>query len=155
MLTIKRKSRGFSLIELVVVVVILGVIAAIAIPRMSRGAAGAADSGLASDLSVLRNAIEMYKAEHAGSYPTAADIGDQLTLYTDISGNTSSTKTGAYIYGPYIAAVPALKVGANRGNTDIAAADAAGVGWIYTATTGSIVANAAESDESGTAYASY
>lgn len=155
MFAIKRRARGFSLIELVVVVVILGVIAAIAIPRMSRGAAGAADSGLASDLAVLRNAIEMYRAEHGGAYPGAATIADQLTMYTNAAGATSATKTGAYIYGPYIAAVPALKVGANRGNTDIAAADAAGVGWIYNATTGTIVANASESDESGVAYSSY
>jgi len=55
--------RGFGLIELVIVVVIIGIIAAIAIPRMSRGSQGAADSALAGNLSVLRNAVDLYQTE--------------------------------------------------------------------------------------------
>lgn len=150
-----QRRRAFSLIELVVVVVILGVIAAIAIPRMSRGAAGAADSGLASDLAVLRNAIELYRAEHGGTYPPVASIATKLTLYSDALGNTNATPTSTYIYGPYLNSIPALKVGANRGDSGIAAADGAGVGWIYNETTGTITANATESDASGVAYADY
>ena len=149
------RRKAFSLVELVVVVVILGVIAAIAVPRMSRGAAGASDAGLASDLSILRNAIEMYKAEHGGTYPAVATIENQLTLYSNAAGATNASKTGAYIYGPYIAAVPSLKVGANKGNSGIAAADAAGVGWLYVESTGAISANASESDAAGVAYSSY
>lgn len=152
-----RVARGFSLIELVIVVVILGIIGAIAIPRMSRGAEGAKDAALSSDLAVLRSAIDLYQTEHEGTYPTAADIVDQLTQYTDIDGATSATRTGAFIYGPYIRAIPALKVGTNRGDADIAAADAAGVGWIYNATTGEINANLPDTDvdASGTQYNAY
>ena len=146
----QRVARGFSLIELVIVVVILGIIGAIAIPRMSRGAEGAKDSALISDLAVLRSAIDLYQTEHEGTFPTVADIADQLTQYTDIAGNTSATKTGVFIYGPYLRSVPALKVGTNRGNAGIAAADAAGVGWIYNATTGEISANLPDSDVDAT-----
>ena len=68
---IKRPTpRGFSLIELVIVVVIIGIIGAIAIPRMSRGAKGAADSAVTANLTVLRNALDLYSTEHVGVYPT-------------------------------------------------------------------------------------
>ena len=70
--------RAFSLIELVIVVVILGIIRAIAIPRMSRGAVGAADSGAISDLAVLRSAIDLYQAEHDGTYPALAKPSARL-----------------------------------------------------------------------------
>src|SRR5215212_5983808 len=85
--------RGFSLIELVIVVVIIGIIAAIAIPRLSRGASGAADSALSGNLSVLRNAIDLYATEHGGSYPALSTFDTQLTQFTDASGATSATKT--------------------------------------------------------------
>ncbi|MCC6679094.1 MAG: prepilin-type N-terminal cleavage/methylation domain-containing protein [Phycisphaerales bacterium] len=150
------KRRAFSLIELVIVVVIIGIIGAIAIPRMSRGAAGASDSALTANLAVLRNAIDLFQSEHGGAYPTAGGIVNELTLYTDATGATSATQTGAYIYGPYLRAVPPLPVGAKKGSTGIAAADGAGVGWIYTAATGKINANTTtEADASGKLYAAY
>jgi general secretion pathway protein G len=135
------RRRGFSLIELVIVVVILGIIGAIAIPRMSRGSEGAAESALKANLQALRGAIDLYAAEHQGTFPTAADFADQLTLYTDASGATSATKTGDFIYGPYLRAIPPLPVGTNQGNTDVAAAAGADVGWIYTEADGTIVSN--------------
>lgn len=151
-----RKRQGFSLIELVIVVVIIGIIGAIAIPRLSRGAEGASDSALAGDLAVMRNAIDLYATEHKGAYPALATIEAQLTQYTDVSGNTSATKGGAYIYGPYIRKVPALKVGAEAGKTTFADAAAAGVAWIYDATNGTIKANTGtDADATGKLYTSY
>lgn len=152
----RTRLAGFSLIELVIVVVIIGIIGAIAIPRMSRGAEGANDSALTANLTVLRNAIDLYATEHGGDYPASGTIANQLTQYTDASGGTSATKTGAYIYGPYLRSVPALPVGAEKGSTDIAAAAASGVGWIYNSSTGTINANTALlTDASGKLYSSY
>lgn len=142
----RRQPRGFSLIELVIVVVILGIIGAIAIPRMSRGAEGAADASLVSDLAVLRSAIDLYHAEHEGLFPVAADINEQLTQYTDITGGVSATKTATHIYGPYVRKVPTLKVGSNKGLSSIAAADGVTVAWIYDASSGGIVANLPNTD---------
>jgi prepilin-type N-terminal cleavage/methylation domain-containing protein len=153
----RNNRRGFSLLELVIVVMIIGIIAAIAIPRMSRGSAGAADSALSGNLSVLRSAIDLYSAEHAGKYPTAAAIADQLTKYTDDSGATADAKDATHIYGPYMRKVPALPVSCPRkGCTGIAAADAATIGWIYNDTTGVITANCTtETDATGKLYTAY
>jgi prepilin-type N-terminal cleavage/methylation domain-containing protein len=149
-------QRGFSLIELVVVVVIVGILAAIAIPRLSRGSAGAADSSLSGNLAVMRKAIDMYASEHGGSYPTAANFASAMTQYTDVTGATiTATPSATCIYGPYLRSIPPLPVGAMKGQTGVAAASAATVGWIYTASSGLIAANATESDVSGKAYSAY
>ena len=148
---------GFSLLEVVIVVAIIAILAAIGIPRMSRGAKGASDSALTGDLATLRNAIDLYAAEHTGAFPTAADINTQLAQYTTISGGVNATKDTTHIYGPYMRSIPPLPVGAKKGNTVIAAADGNGVGWIYTATDGTIKANNADAevDEAGKKYNTY
>ncbi len=153
-----QHNRAFSLIELVIVVVIIGIIAAIAIPRLSRGAAGAAESALIGDLTVLRASIDLYTTEHVGDLPTLANFVSQMIQFSDINGNTSATKTGLFIYGPYLRQIPPLPVGGQKGRTGIKAlpADGTGVsGWVYSA--GTILANtaAAEVDDSGKPYNSY
>ncbi len=153
-----RRSRAFSLIELVIVVVIIGIIAAIAIPKMSRGASGANDGALRSNLGALRKAIDLYQAEHNNTFPTVALISDQLTKFTNEAGTVTpdGTQTGGYIYGPYIRTIPVQTVGAKKGQFGIAAADAAAIGWLYTAATGVIAANsAAVADANGVAYSTY
>src|SRR3954466_1324520 len=134
----RSRSSAFSLIELVIVVVIIAIIGAIAIPRMSRGAAGAADSALTSNLAQIRKAIDLYAAEHGGTFPTAGSFVAALTTYSDALGNTNATKTTTYIYGPYLRSIPTLPVGAEKGSTTVAAAAATGVAWVYDATNGSI-----------------
>ena len=158
MLRTPRTSRkGFSLLELIIVVVIIGIIAAIAVPRMSRGSGGGAQSALAGNLAVLRNAIDLFAIEHNGAYPTPANIENQLMLYSDVSSNTSATKTAVFVYGPYIRKIPPLPVGAKKGTTGISDADAVGVGWIYNETTGQIRSNTldTELDDTGTKYSEY
>lgn len=151
--------NGFSLIELVIVVVIIGILAAIAIPRLSRGSAGAADSALSGNLKNLRTAIDLYATEHGGAFPGATTIANQLTMYTDDTGATSATKTGNYIYGPYLRSVPACPVGAKKGATGIdvvANAATATVGWIYDGTLGTIKVNTTtEADAKSVLYSTY
>jgi prepilin-type N-terminal cleavage/methylation domain-containing protein len=149
---------GFSLLEVVIVVAIIAILAAIGIPRMSRGSRGANDSAVSGNLAVLRNAIELYSAEHGGKFPTTADIDQQLTKYTSIDGVTNNTKSAPYIYGPYIRTIPPLTVGLRKGQSGINTADDPNTGWIYAdATTGVIKANTADDvvDDSGTAYNKY
>jgi prepilin-type N-terminal cleavage/methylation domain-containing protein len=153
----RSKHYAFSLLELVIVVAIIAVLAAIAIPRMSRGSRGAGDAALAANLSVLRNAIDIYVAEHGGSYPSPLNIVNQLTQYTNEAGNAQDTKDTTHIYGPYIRKIPPLPVGAKKGGTGIAVEDGAGVGWIYDPDTGTIKANCidTEKDDTGKQYNQY
>ncbi len=148
-----RKGRGFSLVELVIVIVILGIIAAIAVPRISRGASGADESALRQNLAVMRTAIEMFAAEHGGKYPgsdgSATTFADQLLKYSDKAGATSDSKTGNYIYGPYLRKqIPPCSVGTKAGKSGVKmvttgpTVDASGdYGWVFNYNTGTIIAN--------------
>jgi len=157
-----RGGWGFSLIELVIVVVIIGIIGAIAVPRMSRGAKGAADSALAGDLRVLRDAIDLFAAEHGGSYPAGADIEASLLAYSGTRiDNLNPTKTATQIYGPYLRAIPKLPVGANKGQAGFTGsapgATITGGGWYYNQTSGQVRANCkdSETDDAGVPYNTY
>ena len=161
-MNIKRRTRAFSLVELVIVVVIIGVIAAIAVPRISRGAKGAADAALRGDLAAMRNAIDLYAAEHAGAFPTEGKFLEQLTTYTDDTGADVSTPDSTHIYGPYLRAIPPLPVAGEggtagtRGSTGVSSTPATTVGWSYTVVTGVITANTGTAeDEKGTLYNMY
>lgn len=154
-----RRPRGFSLIELVIVIVIIGIIAAIAIPRMSRGAAAAADASLQASLRTLRNAIDLFQTEHPtatnNGYPTLAKFTAQLTTFTNDAGGDSATKDSAYYLGPYLKEIPALPVGANKGSKTVTGTAGGTHAWVYVEATGSITANATESDARGVAYNTY
>jgi prepilin-type N-terminal cleavage/methylation domain-containing protein len=150
-------TRGFSLLELVIAITIFAIIAAIGIPHLNRGTCSTADSAISSSLALLRNAIDLYAAEHVDTYPTEASINKQLTQYSDKAGNVSATRNTMYIYGPYVRNIPPLPIGARKGRTTIAPVDANDVGWIYDEATGSIRANtmAGEEDDTGRLYSTY
>ena len=168
----RSRIRGFSLVELVIVIVIIGVIAAIAIPRMSRGAAGAGESALVGNLSVLRNAIELYATEHNNDFPGAKEDGDggaansaaamlsQLTKYSSAAGAVSDTKDASHPFGPYLRrGIPPAPVGVNNGkdtvlidtvNSPPAVNTAGGEGWVYNPSTGDLIVNSDADNETAT-----
>ncbi len=161
----RSQKRAFSLVELVIVVVIIGIIAAIAVPRISRGAKGAGDSALRGSLASLRNAIDMYAAEHGGAFPGAdgsdTTLIDQLTKKTNFSG---ATGTGAgYDFGPYLRrGFPPAPVGPQAGiatgvemsTTTPPVSDETKTtkGWVYNYQTGEIVVNTDDTDGAGDQY---
>jgi general secretion pathway protein G len=136
----RLSRRGFSLIELVIVVVIIGIIAAIAIPRMSRGSAGAADAAVKQNLSLLRNAIDMYQQEHNGTLPSLGSFSNQMLQYSGLDGSTSASKTTTQYLGPYLRNIPPITVGDNKGKFGVSAPATpdGDTGWLYDAATGNI-----------------
>lgn len=146
-------------------VVIIGVIAAIAVPRISRGAKGAGDSALRGTLAGVRNAVDMYAAEHGGMFPAGLEavILDKLRLKTDTGGIVGTT-AGVHIYGPYLrGSIPGLPVCATKGDSSLklvtgpATGGTGTQGWVYSTDTGEFIANCTdtEKDESGVRYNQY
>lgn len=159
----RTRREGFSLVELVIVVVIIGVIAAIAVPRISRGARGAGDAALRASLAGLRNAIDMYAAEHGGDFPpgiTQANVEAQLTGKSDFDGTLNASGD----FGPYLrTGFPTIPVCASKGDSDVTVVQtgvplfAGAKAWWYSTETGVIVADCAatDTDEKLVAYNTY
>jgi general secretion pathway protein G len=166
-MTLPLRKPAITFVEILIVVLLVGVIAAVAVPRISRGARGVAESDVLTDLTALRNAVRLYHREHNGTFPaqdnSPSSFIDQLTRRTDAQGNVG-TDPAIYIYGPYLRGpVPAISVGPNRGANGVFVAPTGPtvdeslttVGWIYNSTTGDLIANTDERDETGLGYQLY
>ena len=168
MMKVKKEVRAFSLVELVIVVVIIGVIAAIAVPRISRGAKGAGESATRMSLTGMRNAIDMFSAEHGGAWPGAdgleATLITHMTTKTDAAGGI----TGDVIFGPYLrGAFPPIPVGPNVGENGVMMTTTdpptgavneildPTLGWVYNYETGEICANTDDPDDKGDLFYTY
>ena len=68
---IKKVSKGFTLIELMVVLVIIGVLAALIVPNVLDRADDAKVSAAKTDVTSILQALKMYKLDNQ-SYPTNA-----------------------------------------------------------------------------------
>lgn len=133
-LRLSVRRAGFTLVELVVVVLIMGIIAAVALPKITANTTTAKTNSAKQSLNVVRNAIELYKADN-GAYPA-----DAATLPTLLA---------PYLKGPF----PTCPMGANQNATVVAGTSPVAVvsgsaAWAYTASTGDFVIN----DATGIAY---
>jgi type II secretion system protein G len=106
-----KAKAGFTLIEMLIVIVILGILAMVIIPQIGTSTDDAKLSTLQTNLSAMRNAVELYYAQHNATYP-GANLGgalsasaafiQQLTRYTAVDGTIATVKDATHKYGPYI-----------------------------------------------------
>ena len=84
-ITARRRSRGFTLLELMVVIVIIGVLAALIAPKVLENVDRAKITAAQADISNLMNALKMYKLDN-GRYPSS-DQGLQPLVAKPTSGS--------------------------------------------------------------------
>jgi general secretion pathway protein G len=136
-----RKHKGFTLIELVVVVMILGILAAVAAPKLLGTSSTANDNGLKETLSVVRDAIERYAAEHGGSLPDATSEGtfkakDDLKPYLRVFPKSPSTSVAADAIDVRIVNAAGVMTGSGT------------QGWAYNNKDGGFICNSATATKS-------
>ncbi|MCC2960131.1 prepilin-type N-terminal cleavage/methylation domain-containing protein [Massilia sp. IC2-278] len=182
MTTIIRQyaAKGFTLIELLIVVIIIAILAAIAIPQFSNTSGDAQESAALANLTTMRSAIELYRVQHNGRYPSKAPVTgstaptcpdsgggstadnnattftDQLTKYSSLSGHTCATAAAGYSFGPYIRAIPSEPITGSNAVVVATAATAtptpgaATVGWRFVNDTGTLQINSSNMARDGT-----
>lgn len=78
----KHRSKGFTLVELLLVVVILGLLAAVAIPRLAHSGGDAKKNACKSNIALINSQIELYAVNNDGTYPA-----DQAAFGTAVINN--------------------------------------------------------------------
>jgi general secretion pathway protein G len=162
--TMKRsRPRGFSLVEILIVLGLMGILATVVLMNFGNSDRGTKEQTLKSNLTVVRQALDVYKSDH-GWYPcdpadwnsagNAANFIRQMTEYTSATGQPSTTRTSTFKYGPYLKSWPVepmSKISTVTVNTTqerllatigaaVAASGATG-GWYYEARSGNFCGN--------------
>ncbi len=97
---VKRNSRGFTLIEMLIVIVVISILAMIVIPRLLGAGRKAKESALRGDLQQLRNSIQQFEAD-CGDFPSALTQLMTAPAAGSTGGNGIALDTGAW-KGPYM-----------------------------------------------------
>jgi prepilin-type N-terminal cleavage/methylation domain-containing protein len=90
-----RKSKGFTLIELMIVVAIIGILAAIAIPKFADLIRKSNEGATKGNLGALRSAVSIYYGELEGWFPVPTASGAQGTANT--LGAILTMENGKYL----------------------------------------------------------
>ncbi len=90
------RTRGFTLIEIMVVVVIMGILAALIVPKLMGRTDDARIIAAKQDIATIMQALKLYKLDNQ-HYPTT-DQGLQALIVKPTSGPAADGwKTGGYL----------------------------------------------------------
>ena len=86
----KKRDRGFSLLELLIVVAIILIIATIAIPSLMRSRQAANETAAVATLKMLNTAEVTYSSSTSGAYASIAELITERMIDSGVAG----TKAG-------------------------------------------------------------
>jgi len=148
-------GKAFSITELVIVAAIIGILAALLVPSLHSHAVGAREAAAREDLQLLRGAIELYAARHAGVPPGYADNKLSSTPTAECFRSQTTVEDRCLLQIPEN---PFNDLSGVRivGDEEVFPAEATGQGgWVYQPATKIIRVDWPGSDEHGIRYFDY
>ncbi|WP_325170135.1 type II secretion system major pseudopilin GspG [Noviherbaspirillum pedocola] len=92
----RKRSRGFTLIEIMVVVVIMGILAALVVPKLMGRTDDARIMAAKQDISTIMQALKLYRLDNS-RYPTTEQGLQALVAKPTGAPVPSNWKEGGYI----------------------------------------------------------
>lgn len=85
MISFKKKTSGFTIVELLIVIVVIGILAALVITTYNGIQQKARDTERKTDINAVHGQVEAYNAQN-GKYPTLANVNDPTFRSTNLKG---------------------------------------------------------------------
>jgi prepilin-type N-terminal cleavage/methylation domain-containing protein len=147
---IRLKTKGFTLIELMIVVAIIGILAAIAIPKFAQMLEKSREGATKGTLGSLKSASSIYYGDQQGIWPSSLCTASTYS-FSKYMDNISAVKvTGAFVPG-VTSPVGNQVIVTSQGATPLAAT----TGWLYDSTNGSVFVNSTVRDSKAIPYSFY
>ena len=159
-----NKTKGFTLIELMIVVAIIGILSAIAIPKFADLIRKSNEGATKGNLGAIRSAVSIYYGEQEGAFPLATADGSDATAGS--LGNILTMNNGKYLKSSPSCNTPPYHTASVSTTISVSSADestGAG-GWGYQAnitppvgsrSAGDVWVNCTHTDSKSTAWGVY
>lgn len=85
MISLQRKEKGFTIVELLIVIVVIGILAALVITTFSGVQRRARNTERETDVKSIHGQVEAFYAQ-TGRYPSLADMQDNSWVQTNLRG---------------------------------------------------------------------
>jgi prepilin-type N-terminal cleavage/methylation domain-containing protein len=103
--TAMKKSRGFTLIEVMVVITIVGLLASVVMAALTDARAKARDTARVQMVKEIQKALELYRNANGGNYPCATAMPGCLSGGGQVNINATSTSRNTFFdtaISPYL-----------------------------------------------------
>ena len=147
---IRLKTKGFTLIELMIVVAIIGILAAIAIPRFAQMLEKSREGSTKGNLGSIKSAASIYYGDNGGFWPTTMNTLSTYAFSKYLDNIFPVKVTGYFVAGatsPYGNLVT-MTTGAQvpTGSSS---------GWLYDSNYGNVFINSTVKDSKAIPYSFY
>jgi len=150
------RTKGFTLVEILIVVVILGILAAIVVPQFTSASQEATKGALASQLQTINSQVELYRVQHNGELPhnhvpSVEEPG--AALGTAGAGSPNWNGWGVMVENDFLKDEPnngytrTSNVVSGGAYTYVVLTDGTAAGWVYDDTTGEVAAQGYNHDQ--------
>ena len=85
MVSLKNKSKGFTIVELLIVIVVIGILATLVIVTFTGIQQKARDSKRKTDIGAVQAALESYYSSN-NTYPTVTDLNSSTWISSNLKG---------------------------------------------------------------------